>query len=378
MMHTFRQTFLHQCSASGASFRRVARVNLYALSTSVRSFVVRELYELIPRRILNAFRKTVIFNHAKDIQVLKGDDSEHRNERVAELMREIAATISDAFMDASCRLALLFTLSLSQRFLIRPKEAWISNLLTCGQRGECRQANVNSDASLACRKWTRFDFHREASEPFACDRACDSQRLNLAFNRPVQLDSHVSDFRQSQLAIAERKAGLSIGERIVSPVRTKAWEACLIFSFHATKESVKRFFNSLQNVLQDLAVDIRNIITNLLDVGELVRLPGVAHGLSFKPVCVSPLLQARVIEFTAKRKCAVQSRSLRARREDAILEGFEYYLFSHVCHVSIVSGLVRAGILLIAVFRLACIVALRSLRRTVKSLCAVAVDSSPA
>ncbi len=171
-------------------------------------------------------------------------------------------------------------------------------------------------------------------------------------------DSHVPDFRQAQLTIRERETGLSVGDGIVSLARTEAREASLLFRSHAPKESVKRLLYPLQNILQDLGMYARNVSANLLDAGQLVRLFDVAHGLSFQPVCVTSFLQTRVIEFAAKRKGMIQASGLSLARIDAKLKSTSCYIFiSHVCHVQFVSGLVRAGMLLVAAFRLACIVA---------------------
>ncbi|HMF56243.1 MAG TPA: hypothetical protein VK619_07845 [Pyrinomonadaceae bacterium] len=357
-MDTLSQTLINYLTASRTEFACVARVNLHARSTSVFSFVVRELYELFPRCVLNALTKTVIANHASNVQILKDNESEQRNERVAQLMSKIAATISDAFMDAPRHFPFLPSLRFSQRFLIRPKESWIGNVFASGKRGEVAESNINSNGSIIL--WQRYGraFHREARIPLARCGARDSESLNFTFNRAMQLDSHVSDFRQQQLAVVESKAGLSVGERVVSLARAKAREASLLLCLDAPKESVKRLFYSLENILQDLGMYARNVMANLLDVGQLVGLFDVTHGLSFKPVCVASFLQARIVKLTAKRKDIIQASCLRLARIDAKLKSTSCYIFvSHVCHVQFVSGLVRAGILLIAVFRLACIIA---------------------
>jgi hypothetical protein len=173
----------------------------------------------------------------------------------------------------------------------------------------------------------------------------------------MQIDSHVADFREAQLAVFDREAGLSIGERIVSFVRTEARKTCFLLCLDAPKESVKRLLYSLENVLQDLTMDARDIFTNLFDVWQLVRLLNVTDRLSFKPVCVAPFLQTRVVEFAQQSQHPIHTRGLSARRKQPILIGFSlcYIFVSHVCHVSIVSGLVRAEMLLLAAFRLACI-----------------------
>lgn len=338
-MDALRQILDDYCPARGAALTCPAWVNCSHFSTSVRRFVGRVLNQLIPSRVLNALTQTMIPDHASNVQIFKGDDSELRYERVTKLMREVAATVSNAFVDTPCRFSMLFSLCLRKCLLIRPKESRISNPFACRKSSEARQANVNSYRSIIRGHGSRFDFHREARIPLARCGACDSQSLNLAFNQSVQLNSHVSDFRQAQLVTVDGEAGLSVGERVVSFVRAKARKACSLFSLHPTKETIKCFFYSLQNILQDLAVDARHIFTNLFDVRQLVRLFNVPHGLSFEPVCVAPFLQTRVVEFAAKRKGAIQASSLCLAWTDAVAKCFEYYLFNHARHAKSVSCL---------------------------------------
>ena len=340
MMHTYTQILFNERLARRTEFACVARVNLYARSTSVRSFVESELYELIPRCVRNTFGEAMILDHASDVQIFKGDDSEHGNESMTKLMSEVAATVSNALMDASRCLALLFSLRLRKCFLIRAKEARVSNFLPIRECCKRVQAHVNPYRSITRGKGLRFRLNREAREPLACCGANYGKRLNLAFNGAVQFDSHISNFRQAQLAIIHTEAGLSIGERIISLMRTEARKTCFLLCLDAPKESIKRFLHSFENILQDLTVDARDIFTNLFDVWQLIRLLNVADRLSFKPVGVASFLQTRVVEFAQQSKRSIHARSLSARRKQPILIGFSlcYIFVSHVCHVSIVSG----------------------------------------
>src|SRR5947209_4535101 len=160
----------------------------------------------------------------------------------------------------------------------------------------------------------------------------------------MQLDSHVSDFRQAQLAVSEGKAGLSIGERIVSFMRTEAREACFLFALlNSAKEVLKSLVESAENVLQYLTMNLVKFWTNLFNFRQLVGLLNVTDRFSFKAVGVSPLLKSSVIEFAAKRKGLVQACSLRLARIDAKLKStFCYFMVSHVQHAQSVSGLVKS------------------------------------
>jgi len=339
-MDALRQIFNDHCPARGATLTCPAWVNRSHTSTSVRRFIGRVSNQLTPRRILNALTQTVILNHASDVQIFKGNESEHRNERVAELMCEVTAAISYALMDASCRLAFLFSLCLRKCLLIYAKESWVSYLFAYGKCGKRVQANIYPNHLIALRQRLCFHFHREASVPLAGGRACDGERLNFAFNGAVQLDSHVPDFRETQASIFEDEAGLSVGERIVSFARAEAREACLLLCFDAPKECLKGFIQSPQYVLQYLAVNVIEFGACFFNLRQLIRLLNVADGLSLKTVCVSSLLQARIIELAAQCKCVVQACRLGLTWIDSKPESsLCYFWFSHMRHASIVSYL---------------------------------------
>ena len=344
-MHPHTQIFFNERPARRTEFACVARINLHARSTSVRSFIVRELYELIPRRITDGLSEAMIPGHACDVQIFKGDDSEQRNESMTELVSEVTAAISDAFVNASRSLALLFSLRLRQRLLIRAKEARVGNLLARRERGKVSESNINSYCFIVCGKWLRFDFNRKARIPFARCGASYRESLNLAFNRAMQLDSQRSDFREAQLAVCHGEAGSSIGETVVAFARTEAREACLLFRPDAAKESVKGFLHSLQDILQHLTVDARHIFTSLFDVRQLVGLLNITHGLSFKTVCVASFLHTRVVEFAAQSKRRLQTGNLRLAWKQAIFEGLAlcYIFVSHAACAPTASSIGERG-----------------------------------
>jgi len=86
------------------------RVNLCVRSISVRSLIESGLYKLIPCRILNALSQTMIANHAFDVQIFKGQQAEHGDERIAKLMSKVAASEFDSFVNACGNLVLLLPL----------------------------------------------------------------------------------------------------------------------------------------------------------------------------------------------------------------------------------------------------------------------------
>jgi len=318
-----------------------AWVNHSHLSTSIFCFVGRALNQLIPSCVRNTFSQTVIPDHAFDVQRFKGDESKHRNERMAQLMSKVAATVGDPFVNTPRRFALLASLRFRQCLFVRAKETWIRNLLAIGERTEMRQPNINTDASIICGKGLRFNFNRKARIPFTRRRARDRKSLNLAFNRAMQFNLYVSDFREAQLIIFESETGLCVGERIVSEAGTEAREARFAVTlFHATKEVLKGFIKSAKNILQYLTVNFFEFRSCLFDFRQLICLLKVADRLPFKAVSVSALLQSGVIKFAQQSKRLIHAHGLSARRKQPVLEGYSlcYIFVSHVCHISIVSG----------------------------------------
>ena len=273
----------------------------------------------------------MILDHAFNIQTFKHYQTVQGHKRVTKLMSKVAASVGNPLVNASGCFALFTSLRFSQRFLIPKKKARVSNLLTRRERGEVRQANVNPDVLFTEGKRLWLDFNREARIPLACRRAGDAQRLNLTFQRAVQLDSHIADFRQAQLVAFEREAGLSVGETVVTLPRSESWESCFLFRLHATKETVKRLLYPLENILQYLRVNARNIWANLFDVGQLVRLCNVAHRLMLKAIGITAFLQTRVVEFAAQVKRRFKFRHLSMRRIDAVFICFAPY-YSFVSH----------------------------------------------
>ena len=79
-MYSISQSFFNQLTTPRAHLTRVARIHKNHSPTSFCRFVGRELYELIPRYVSNAFIKfmpknlSMIAHHAVYVQFFKGDD----------------------------------------------------------------------------------------------------------------------------------------------------------------------------------------------------------------------------------------------------------------------------------------------------------------
>src|SRR2546423_13339300 len=142
-MDALRQIFYDYRPASGAALTCPAWVNRSHFSTSIHRFVGRVLNQLIPRSVLNALTQAMILDHALDVQTFKGNDSEHGNERMANLVSKVAATVGDALMDVPCRFALLASLRFRQCLLICAKESRVSTLFARRKRSKVVASDIN-------------------------------------------------------------------------------------------------------------------------------------------------------------------------------------------------------------------------------------------
>ena len=213
----------------------------------------------------------------------------------------------------------MFSLCLCQSPFFYSKEFRISYCFASGERGEGFQPAVYADCVSGVRQALRLDFCREASEPLTRRTAPDSQRLDFALDRSMQLDLDSANFRGSQLAMLDSKAGLWKGEAIVSGARAKAGKACLFAGLHTPEECVKGFIQSPQRVLQNLRVNRVQFWANPFYLRQLVLLMFVADGLVSHAPGISALLQSGVIQLTAESKPASKRGLLSAARIDSIL-----------------------------------------------------------
>ncbi|NJM07445.1 transposase [Candidatus Gracilibacteria bacterium] len=66
---------------------------------SLFRFARQGQYKLIPRRVSNRLRKTVVFEHVRDAQVFDGDHPNAVNQLAGLLVREVAATEADPLVN---------------------------------------------------------------------------------------------------------------------------------------------------------------------------------------------------------------------------------------------------------------------------------------
>jgi len=94
MMPALAEVFRYVCAAE--TFLRCAvRSYFNKFSTSVFSFVAKEVEELRPSGITNTFSKVVVSDHAFDVQIFDGDQSIAVDEPTTNLVVKVRALLSD-------------------------------------------------------------------------------------------------------------------------------------------------------------------------------------------------------------------------------------------------------------------------------------------
>lgn len=91
-------------------------------------------------------------------------------------------------------------------------------------------------------------------------------------------------------------------------------------TFATKKKCLESLVDTAQHILQNLAVNSTNVLSNGLDVWELVRLLYVVDALAVRRPCITTLLQGRVVKLSTHVQRCLQFFSLPAIRVKAIFE----------------------------------------------------------
>lgn len=316
-----------------AILRREGGVDSNVLSTSVFSFERKTICKSRPCRICNRLTQATIVHHPIDAQIFNADNTEAINYPPRLLMREVMPLELDSFVDTrhrltplrSFRCALLFfaqaTLHLCQCLFFLAKEARVLYSLIRRKISEGFQANVNADLLRGFRqRCGLLDFTGKGNVPLACAATSDVAGLNLPFNRTMQFDVDVADFRECQVMPDNLKTCLRKGETIVAMLSPESWIASLFFRFDTAKESLKRKVKAHGDVLQDLAMHGLQRFTLLLQRAEAVDLCIERKRLAAFFVGVFTLFEQFVVQPTAFIQSRGQSGFLSLCRKDSELE----------------------------------------------------------
>jgi hypothetical protein len=270
MMGTLRQIFFDNRATTGTSLSSVFGVNPYDTSASVRRFARGVLYKSPPGYIRDALVNSsiAVCLHPVNIQLLKHNQAVAIDQLPAFLMSEVITPVFDASVNVvksfngpmplrtSLSQLARFTLDALQVLFVSLHPTLAFNCFTIRERGESGQTQVNPDHFRTNGQRLWFNFARKAGVPVTQRIALNSKGFNLAFDGPMQHDSNVAYFGQSQVVIFQLKARLLEGETIIPAKAFVSRKAILMAFSNPAKQRLESQINSLLNNLQNLRVNV--------------------------------------------------------------------------------------------------------------------------
>jgi hypothetical protein len=269
-MHPNAQILLYQLPTLATALASVAWVNQYDTPASFFRFARRDEYELVPRRIRNAFRQAVVFEHALCIQVLKREGSETIDQIPTFLVCKVRTPIGDSLVDATDNFpafhSLQTTLGSFSQFALRfrqfvffgSEKARINDLLAIRQGCERFKTNIDTDCRLNSRQWLWFGFNAERNEPLASTTASDRNCLDPPFDPTMQDHLDRADFRQDKLLPVKSHtvAILRVGHTVVPAIALETRIASVLLAcFQAPEEGFEGQIKANLHVLKHLRMN---------------------------------------------------------------------------------------------------------------------------
>ena len=196
----------------------------------------------------------------------------------------------------------------------------VRNLRAVSQHGEQIQPHVDTRSAVVERQRLALPFDAEAHPP-AARFPLDRDRLALALDRPVELDLDMPRALDTQLAVVEQAAAVSIrrkSDAVITAGRAVPREPRLLSRLHAAKECLVRFIDAAQNILATGEVRERQapIRTHRL---QLVRRVVVVDRLAADLPRLIAFLLGPVIERASLTKFAVKKLGLGFGRVQTVL-----------------------------------------------------------
>lgn len=304
-----------------AILRSERRIDESNQPSSIFSFGGVDVQERVPCGVRNTFGEMVIFHQPRDVQRFK--------RKGIELSQQIKRAFVKEIMSLALYLQVLFGKKLDSfpaivapKFL--PRDGALRGLqppfslsqilrildFRAGRKsGERFYADIHANTLSSFRKVaTTVFFDRKDDVPpigFALDGTC----LDVAFNRAREADAATADLGKRQLVALKIETLLRIGEGIIARLGTKARVARFCARLHTAKESDKRFVETAQSVLSNLAINHRNICVHLSHIRQFAALFGVAHRLACYAVGISSVLQSGIVQITADTKRSLKDLS---------------------------------------------------------------------
>src|SRR6185295_18476508 len=224
-MDANRQILFNHPLTAKASLRSFARINQFAHSTSVRSFVLCVLNQLAPSRIADGFSETVVSHHVLDGKIFKEDRAVAVHKFPAQFVSKVFSSIGNALVNVSNDLATfgsfvfgVSSLSASEFVFSTAKETRIVHSHTIRERGEGGETHINSNRQIMERQGSRFYFTSKAGIPIPHRIPLNIQGLDSAFDGAMLDDFQRANFGEKQTLVEKFKTCLRVGETIVSAI----------------------------------------------------------------------------------------------------------------------------------------------------------------
>lgn len=206
--------------------------------------------------------------------------------------------------------------------LCRTKPTRVINLSSVAQSSERSQANVNADHVRIERQRRRLNFDGEQCKP-TTGLVLDGEAFDRTFKLSMQLDTHVANLRQSQTFSDQPMSGSAICDAVILARRAKARISGLLSSLYPCKECGERQVNTFQRLFQNVRVNSRHVIADLLNLRELQILIEPRDRFPLALPSVAAFLQGSVVQLAANGKLFVQRLLLSLCWIDAVAIGLD-------------------------------------------------------
>ena len=334
-MYANRQIFFNHSLTARASLRSSARINQFAHSTSVHSFVLCVLNQLTPSRISDAFGKVVVLHHVLDGKIFKEDRAVCVHQFTAEFMGKVFASVGNALVDVRDDLAafgsFIFGISplRSPEFIfIASKETRVVYRDTVRECGKDSETHINANYQIVERQGSRFYFTGKTGVPISNSIPLNIQSLDASFDRTMLDYFDCANFGEKQTIIEKFKTCLRVCEAIIASVTPKAWIANLFsMLFYSAKIGLKSKINSCANFLQDLRIYLRQFRLFSFPSGKQFDCVEACDGFLLAFPCVLAGRQSLVIHPTTQLKRLQEFGPLSLGWLKAKLVGLHLYVF---------------------------------------------------
>ncbi len=269
---------------------------------------------MIPRGIRHAFGKKAVLHHFCNAQIFKNNQVKSINDFSGFLISKVISAIGDSAMNLFQNFNAAFewlavlnffrqsAISFTECFFTCLEKLWIFYLFIIEKCCEGRQANVNADSVFDVGNRHLADFLRFASkdsEPTG-NFALDCTGFNHAFNRTVKFNFDPSNFGKMKFVADYFESALNVAKTIVSVVRLETRKTD--FGITSTKEIIKGFTQTTQNILQNLRVNVFEFRAVNFNQRQLNGLRVKVNRKAIEFPSIAAFLKGGIIEFGAQRK----------------------------------------------------------------------------